>query len=105
MSTRLFIFCLTLFIFACTQNSTIKHKNENFSENSLPDDFYLVEEIKTSVDSLHGYYKHALWMLSFRDTIGARIYFENAFSIMSNFDEETKTVLMEWSAYDSLIQK
>jgi membrane-bound lytic murein transglycosylase D len=35
--------------------------------------------------------------------LGAQIYFDKAFNVVSKFDEETKTVLMEWQAYDSLI--
>jgi membrane-bound lytic murein transglycosylase D len=63
----------------------------------------VASDVKNSIDSVYIYYQHALNSLHFEDSLGARIYFEKAFSVVSAFDEETKTVLLEWPAYDSLI--
>jgi membrane-bound lytic murein transglycosylase D len=95
---------LMIFIAGCAnKQNTIK--KETFTDSNLPQDLYLVQGVKKSVDSLYIYYQHALQSLDFKDSIGARIYFDKAFNVISNFDEETKSVLMEWNAYDTLIHQ
>lgn len=94
---------LVLLIVGCAHNKTTTSIRNTFTDNNLPENIYLVQDIKTSVDSIYVYYQHAINSLDFQDTIGAKIYFEKAFSVISNFDESTKAVLMDWSAYDSLI--
>jgi membrane-bound lytic murein transglycosylase D len=76
-----------------------------FTKIYVPDKIYLSREVRTAVDSLYLYYQHALNSLQFKDTLGARIYFENAFGVMSDFDDETKSTLSEWSTFDSLFKK
>jgi len=96
------ILLLILFCAGCAPKQSMV-KKDTFTENNLPQNLYLVEDVKKSVDSLYIYYQHALTSINYNDSIGARIYFERAFNVISDFDEETKSVLMEWSAYDSLI--
>jgi membrane-bound lytic murein transglycosylase D len=79
-------------------------KEDSFTSKSSPQNIYLPENIRASVDSLHRFYDHAMQSLQFGDTIGARIYFEQGFAIISNIDEETKSTLLEWAEYDSLIK-
>jgi membrane-bound lytic murein transglycosylase D len=92
-----------LLVVGCAHKKTVIKEKSTFTGEYLPEDIYLVEDIKTSVDSIHLYYQHALNSLDFQDTIGAKIYFERAFNVISDFEESTKSVLMEWGAYDSLI--
>ncbi len=103
MYIRLYIIAVAFFIVSCAQQSKTINKSYQFSERNASEDMYLSPEVNSSVDSMHVYYQHALNSLHFKDTLGAQIYFDKAFSVVSSFDEETKTVLMDWQAYDSLI--
>jgi membrane-bound lytic murein transglycosylase D len=60
--------------------------------------------VLSSVDSIYNYFDSARRFLLNKDTVGANIYFENAFSIINRFDENTKSLLIEWNEYDSLLQ-
>ena len=95
---------ILLFGFGCSQSLKNDTTAElSFSEKNQPREIYIRDDIKTSVDSLFIYYQHAQHALNFGDSIGARIYYDHIFSIISDFDENKKSVLMEWGAYDSLI--
>jgi membrane-bound lytic murein transglycosylase D len=86
-------------------NTVPQIKSGSFTERNIPDKIYLSKDIRTAIDSLYLYYQHALNSLQFKDTLGARIYFDNAFGVMSNFDDETKLTLSEWSTLDSLFKR
>ena len=103
MSFRLYILVITFFITSCAHQTDNIKKTYQFSERNASQNVFISEQISNSIDSVHVYYEHALNSLHFKDTLGAQIYFDKAFGVLSSFDEETKTVLMEWQAYDSLI--
>ena len=103
MSFRLYILVITFFIASCAHQTDNIKKNYQFRERNASQNVFISEQISNSIDSVHVYYEHALNSLHFKDTLGAQIYFDKAFGVLSSFDEETKTVLMEWQAYDSLI--
>jgi membrane-bound lytic murein transglycosylase D len=89
----------------CT-NSTIKTEDpSSFSDLNQPQDMYLEKDVKSSVDSMHVFYDHAINALQFGDSIGARIYYDKIFLIISELDEESKSVLLEWDEYNNLIKK
>jgi membrane-bound lytic murein transglycosylase D len=103
MSFRIYILSIAFLIAGCAhQNENIKRAS-SFSEQNTNGDLFLSTDVTNSIDSIHIYYQHALNSLHFKDSLGAEIYFDKAFGVVSKFDEETKTVLMEWQAYDSLI--
>ena len=105
MNNKWRLLLVVLLMVGCAHKNTTTKLRNTFTDNNLPENIYLVNDIKSSVDSIYMYYQHAIHSLDFQDTIGAKIYFEKAFSVISNFDESTKAVLMEWSAYDSLVHK
>jgi membrane-bound lytic murein transglycosylase D len=80
-------------------------KKITFTELNHSNEIYLTEDIKTAVDSIDIFYYYALKTIQREDTVGAKFYFERAFDIISNIDEDTKSTLMEWQAYDSLIHR
>ncbi len=103
MLTRSYILIIIVLIFGCAHQTEKINKSYQFSERNASRDVFIAQDITHSIDSVHMYYEHALNSLHFKDTLGAQIYFDKAFNVVSAFDEETKTVLMEWQAYDSLI--
>ena len=102
---NIFLILLLIGAYSCTQKTVKTDAPGSFTEINQPQNLYLGRDLESSVDSLYILYDHALHALSFNDSIGARIYYERIFSIISEFDEETKSMLLEWSEYDSLIEK
>jgi membrane-bound lytic murein transglycosylase D len=107
MFYRACLIVLLVMLLSCSTgiNTVPQTKSTGFTDKNVPAKIYLSKEIRTSIDSLYLYYQHALNSLQFKDTLGARIYFDNAFGVVSNFDEETKLTLSEWSTFDSLLKK
>jgi membrane-bound lytic murein transglycosylase D len=102
---RLLIFGLAVISFNCSQSVTRNTNTTSFSHQNQPDNLYIEKDVKSSVDSLDVFYQHALKALNFGDSVGARIYYDKIFSVISEFDEEKKSILLEWDAYNSLIKK
>ena len=96
---------LLLLIISC--NNGIKKTDSQPSSTELhqPDDIYLEKNVQSSIDSMFIFYEHANNALQFGDTIGARIYYEKIFSVISELDEETKYVLLEWDEYNKWVKK
>jgi len=92
-----------MLIAGCAQQTGTTRNVEQFSKSNIPDYLYLDNATRQSIDSVYIFHEYALNSMSLRDTVGARVYFEKIFNTFSNFSEETKTTLMEWSAYDSLM--
>lgn len=106
MYKKYMLIILIISFFGCTQS--VKNNNQgstSFSKHNQPEDMYIDSDIKSSVDSMYVYYSHAVNALNFGDSIGSRIYYEKIFSIISEFDEETKSVLMDWDEYNKLVVK
>ncbi len=103
--TRLLILLLAVIAFNCSQSITRNANTTSFSRQNQPDSLYIEKDVKSSVDSLDVFYQHAVKALNFGDSIGARIYYDKIFSVISEFDEEKKSILLEWDAYNNLIKK
>jgi len=104
---RIYIIILIIIVIvAGCGKQNVKNENKiNKFALSPPSDIYIVDSVLTTIDSIYIYYDSARKFLDKQDTIGAGIYFESAFNLIHNFDEETKSLLMEWSVYDSLLLK
>jgi membrane-bound lytic murein transglycosylase D len=92
-------------IIGCTNSAKKIESPESFSEKNQPNDIYLEKDVKSSIDSMYVFYEHAIHALDFGDSIGARIYYDKIFSIISELDEESKSVLLDWEEYNALIKK
>jgi membrane-bound lytic murein transglycosylase D len=93
-----------MFLVSCTTTIKKESETESFSQNNHPSNIYLQKDVKASVDSLNLLHSYALNALTIGDSVGAQIYYEKIFSVISEFDEETKSVLLEWEAYSTLIR-
>jgi membrane-bound lytic murein transglycosylase D len=92
-------------IIGCTSSAIKTEESATFSERNQPQDMYLDQHVKSSIDSMYVYYEHAINALEFGDSIGARIYYEKIFSYISELDEDSKSVLMEWEEYNDLVKR
>lgn len=101
---KIYILLVFALLISCSQQKLIKNEETGIYKINPPDSLYIVDRVLSSVDSIGIYYDSALNFLDNQDTIGANIYFENAFEIINRFDENTKSLLMEWSDYDALLQ-
>lgn len=101
---KIYLILIFTLLVSCSQQKMTKKDyfvRKNFNP---PDSLYILDNVLNRVDSIHIYYNSARKFLSNQDTVGANIYFENAFSIINKFDENTKSLLMEWDEYDALLQ-
>jgi len=89
----------------CSRSVKKDDLNNSFSNENKPEYIYLQSEVRASVDSLSLLYQKAVNALNMGDTIGARIYYDKIFSVIAEYDEETKSVLLEWDAYNILLRK
>jgi len=87
----------------CARHTGMTLNESEFSRSHVPAHIYLDNQTRRSIDSVYVFHEYAMNSLTYKDTVGARVYFEKIFNTISNFNEETKTVLMEWPAYDSLM--
>ena len=104
MSMKLKIISI-LIITSCAFNSKNNQDKMSFTELNSSNHIYLTNDVKASIDSIEIFYNSALKTIQLKDTIGAKIYFEKAFDIISNIDGDTKATLMDWIPYDTLIHK
>lgn len=107
MIYRVLILLIGILLIHCSHNVNVVQtdKRTSFTEKNIPDKIYLSQEIRASIDSLYLFYQQAMNFLQFKDTLGARIYFENAFAVISNLDDESKSTLSEWAPFDSLVKQ
>jgi peptidoglycan lytic transglycosylase D len=101
---KIYIILLFALLVSCSQQKLVKNEETRKANFNPPDSLYILDSVLSSVDSIYIYYDSARKFLDNKDTIGANIYFENTFSIINKFDEDTKSLLMEWSEYNSLLQ-
>ncbi|NOX89783.1 MAG: LysM peptidoglycan-binding domain-containing protein [Calditrichaeota bacterium] len=71
---------------------------------SLPDSLWVSQNLVNRMDSLKSYYLDAQQKLSEGDTIGAQIYFDQAFDQLSELTDEDRNTLSYWSELDSVVQ-
>lgn len=91
--------------FAC-QNSSIKRElaQTPVLNDQVPENLWISSSFISKADSILDYYNMAKRTLVAKDTIGAEIYFEQAFEILSHFSEEDRLTLQHWDRYDTLFQ-
>ncbi len=72
---------------------------------SLPDSLWVSHNLATRMANLKSYYQDAQKKLAEGDTIGAQIYFDQAFNQLAELSDEDRNTLGYWAEFDSLIQK
>ncbi|WP_456443845.1 LysM peptidoglycan-binding domain-containing protein [Caldithrix abyssi] len=72
---------------------------------SLPDSLWVSQNLSLRMENLKSYYQDARRKLAEGDTIGAQIYFEQAFNQLAELSDEDRNTLSYWNELDSLIQQ
>ena len=97
------LFLMILFIIGC-QNRVLKHDNtvRKGYMDKVPENIWVSDSFIEKADSIVEYYNVARIKLRETDTLGAEIFYEQAFEILSNFSEEDRNTLQHWDHYDTL---
>jgi len=88
-------------------NSSSARIDQTASEqrhSELPENLWISESINGILDSTVTLYNFARVKLTEGDTLGAEIYFNQAFEVLSLLSDEERESLIEWPQYDSLFQ-
>lgn len=95
---------LALIITVGCQSSAVKTNVVNRPEfmEKVPDNLWVSDTFIDKADSVINYYRIARIKLNEKDTIGAEIFYEQAFEILSNFSEQDRITLQHWDHYDTL---
>ena len=75
------------------------------SPPGLPKNLWVSREFNEQLDSILSYYRQAGKKLAEGDTIGAEIYYNQSFEILSQFSDEDRAALQNWVDYDSVFTK
>lgn len=104
--STLIYFLIGLWLFFACQNRAVKiEPAQNHSiYDEVPENLWISPTFVARADSMLDYYNAAKRTLAEQDTIGAEIYFNQAFVILSHFSEEDRLTLQYWDRYDTLLQ-
>jgi membrane-bound lytic murein transglycosylase D len=69
---------------------------------NVPENIWVSDTFIEKADSIVDYYNIARIKLKEKDTLGAEIFYEQAFEILSNFSEGDRNTLQYWDHYDTL---
>ena len=73
--------------------------------SDLPENIWISQSTLARLDSILADYHQAGRKLTDQDTLGAELYFNHAFDLMSRFSERERTTLQAWARYDSVFRK
>ncbi len=100
-----FIFIIAL-IFGCSKQMV--KESEEAEKQKLPENFpeqlWISDSFNAKIDSVFRFYRFAKSSLSEGDTLGAEIYFNTAFEIVSQFSESDRLTLQHWVEFDSMFK-
>ena len=89
---KIYIIIIFTLLVSCSQQKLTKNEETEKTAFTPPDSLYILDSVLSSVDSIYIYYDSARKFLDNKDTVGANIYFDNAFTIINKFDENTKSL-------------
>jgi len=103
-----FIFAIVIVLLSTScQKESVKKEIARYQyiPEHFPEDLWVSENVRQKLDSLFIYHREAQKKLVEGDTLGAEIYFNSAFALMSGLTDEDLNMLQEWSVYDSTLQE
>jgi len=97
---------ITSFIWACqTIELQQKSSDKNYFPKDMPEDIWISKNTSERLDSIVSHNNQANKKLQEKDTLGAEIYFNQAFEIIAQFSDEERILIQSWSKYDSVFHK
>ena len=93
-------------VIAC-QTTGIKRASltQHTFPKTLPTNLWVSGRFNKQLDSILAYYHQARQKLNEKDTLGAEIYFNQSFDILSRFSDEDRATLQSWTKYDSVFRE
>jgi membrane-bound lytic murein transglycosylase D len=102
----LFVFLILFFTWNCNSNSIKKDAASITPKDSdLPENLWVSESVNGILDSTASLYQIARFKLAEGDTLGAEIYFNQAFEALTQLSDDERESLADWPSYDSLFQE
>ncbi len=91
----------------CQQNIGLQKESITQKQfpSDLPENIWISQSTIVRLDSILEDSRQAEEKLSDQDTLGAEIYFNHAFDLMSRFSERERNTLQVWAKYDSVFRK
>ena len=77
-------------------------KTIGYFPTDMPDNLWISQSVSENLDLILANNRLALKTLAEKDTLGAEIYFNQAFEVLSQFSDEERTLLQTWPKYDSV---
>lgn len=102
---NLIVISLIYILVSCqaTYRTVEKAPAKTWPEN-LPENLWVSESLIQNLDSTLAYYKVAREKLQMGDTLGAEIFFDQAFEVLTNLSDEDKNTLQNWPEYDAVFK-
>jgi membrane-bound lytic murein transglycosylase D len=100
------LFILSFSLFSSCQDGAVKKDiaRYQYAPQDFPEYLWVSDKVRHKLDSLFIYHREAEKKLAEGDTVGAEIYFDSGFSLMTDLSDEDLNTLQEWSIYDSTLQ-
>jgi len=100
------IFIFSWLLLACqTENTKTEQIEAKYFPTDMPEDIWISEETADNLDSILSYGEQAHKKLLEKDTLGAEIYFDQAFEILASFSDEERSLLQNWPRYNSVCRR
>ncbi|HGY56715.1 MAG TPA: LysM peptidoglycan-binding domain-containing protein [Caldithrix abyssi] len=93
-------------VFGCSRQMVKEESTstpQDLPEN-MPDQLWVSDAFSVKIDSVFRFYRFAKASLADGDTLGAEIYFNTAFEIVSQFSESDRLTLQHWIEFDSMFK-
>lgn len=96
----------SLLLIACQSEVKKTERVEaKYFPTDMPEDIWISEQTAENLDSMLSYGEQANKKLSEKDTLGAEIYFDQAFEILAGFSDEERSLLQNWPRYNSVYRR
>lgn len=82
--------------------TTQPHPGTRHTPAGMPENLWISDSFYENLDSILSYYRQAKSKLAEGDTLGAEIYFNQAFEILAQFSDGDRLTLQSWAQYDSV---
>lgn len=101
------IVLITGLLGACQSPEIVKSKSrqKNYFPADMPADIWISQQIADRLDSILSYKASAEKKLQERDTLGAEIYFNQAFERIAQFSDDERNLLQSWPRYDTVLKE
>ncbi len=94
-------------LWSCQSTEPIRKNTtqKNYFPSDMPANMWISQETAERLDSILSYKASAEKKLQEADTLGAEIYFNQAFERIAEFSDEERNLLQNWPKYDTVLKE